>query len=175
MSNAAQQAHIFPHFPAGALISIGQLCNVGYTAEFDTTTLCIRLQGRPVLTGIDSPVTKLWFIDSSPATPSPTAAPYSYTTQNLAVRSPAFRTTPYSTIINRIAFLHGALGNPVMSMLCKVLDAYHLTSWPEITSNLDQKYPPNRPRCYKATLIKCAETLGQRKTLRQLPDHLQHL
>ena len=73
LPKAARQAHIFPHFPAGALLSIGQLCNASCTTELDVTTLCICLQGRTILTGTLSLVTKLWYIDDSPLTPPTTA------------------------------------------------------------------------------------------------------
>ena len=136
----------------------------------------MRLQGRTVLTGTCSPITKLWCIEPSLSIPPPIKTHYTYTIQNLAARSPDFRTTPYTTISNRVAFLHGALGNPALSTLCKALDADHLTSWLEIPSTLIRKYyPANRLRWYRDTSTKCAETLGQRKILHQLPAHLQQL
>ena len=37
----ARQGHIFPQFSAGALLSIGVLCNHGCTADLDATSIRI--------------------------------------------------------------------------------------------------------------------------------------
>ena len=93
LPEAARQAHIFPHLPAGALLSIGQLCDAGCAAEFDRTTFRIHHRGDIVLTGTQSSITKLWCIDP-PASPPIAITRYSYAAQNIVARSPAFRTTP---------------------------------------------------------------------------------
>jgi len=138
----ARQVHIFPHLPAGALLSIGLLCNTGFTTNFDTYTLRIQLKGKTIFTGTRSTVTKLWCINSTPTTPPvlPTTVRYAYATQTLTERRSVFRTTSYATVANFVIFLHDTLGNPALFTLCKVMDTGHITSCPDLTSNLVRKY-----------------------------------
>ena len=62
------------------------------------------------------------------------------------LNTPAFilaaklKTTPYTTITDMVAFIHGALGNPAISTLYNALGVGVLSSWPEITSKLVMKY-----------------------------------
>ena len=63
--------------------------------------------------------------------------PFSKPLFALGARPPQFATLP-----QRIAFYHAALFSPALSTLCKALDAEYLTTWPELTSALVRKYPP---------------------------------
>ena len=138
---AARRGHIFPHFPAGALLSIGQLCDAGCTASLNATTITINRNNRVILRGTRSAATNcnLWLIDVS--TPSPTQ--FALATAPIQRTKPlAIATTPYATIADRIAFLHGALCSPSLSTLTDAIDAGFLTSFPELSSERVRKYPP---------------------------------
>ena len=63
--------------------------------------------------------------------------PFSKPVFALGAKSQQFATLP-----QRIAFYHAALFSPALSTLCKTLDAGYLTTWPELTSALVRKYPP---------------------------------
>jgi hypothetical protein len=45
-----------------------------------------------------------------------------------------------ATIATRIAFYHAALFSPSISTWCDVIDARHLTTWPELTSAQVRRY-----------------------------------
>ena len=152
----ARHGHIFPNFPAGALLSIGVLCDAGCRVSFDNERMIVVYKGNAILRGTrsETETNKLWCIDEPVSQPSQQSAPMQPQRHAFAAafisaqNTPAFvlaaklKTTPYATIADRIAFLHGALGNPALSTLCKALDAGFLASWPEITSELVRKYPP---------------------------------
>jgi hypothetical protein len=53
----ARQAHVFPTF-SGSLISIGLLCDCGYTATYDSNKVTIRDAKNIILTGLRDPSTK---------------------------------------------------------------------------------------------------------------------
>ena len=59
----ARTAHIFPQLASGSLLSIGQLCDAGYTALFDKRKLYIFYNGKIILQGTRQP-SRLWTIDA---------------------------------------------------------------------------------------------------------------
>jgi hypothetical protein len=58
---AARTAHLLPELKPNALLSIGQLCNNGCTAEFSATDVIIKFNNTPVLQGYRDPI-GLWHI-----------------------------------------------------------------------------------------------------------------
>lgn len=60
----ARTAHIFPGLKSGSLISIGQLCDHGCSATFDSTQVRIHYQDKIIMTGTRSHVTNhLWILE----------------------------------------------------------------------------------------------------------------
>jgi len=89
---AATDAHVIPKLQH-SLLSIGQLCDSGCIAIFDSTKVAIEYNNNTVIIGHRSPTTNLWHID----------LPH----QNHHIPSyinNAFR--PKSTIADRIAYYH---------------------------------------------------------------------
>ena len=146
----ARQAHIFPDFPGASLVSVGTLCDEGCTAHFDATSIIVLLRGRVVLSGTRTAATGLWIVNdkcrhtSTINTPHQ-ASRHAHATAEIAAQPVAYlarHCPPMATIAQRIAFLHAAMCNPALSTLCRALDAGFLSSFPEITSALVRKYPP---------------------------------
>ena len=48
---AATEAHLFPSLASDNLLSIGQLCDYGCTAQFTKDTATITYQNQPILQG----------------------------------------------------------------------------------------------------------------------------
>jgi hypothetical protein len=63
---AARAAHIFPNLTSGSLLSVGQLCNAGCIASFDTHVDTIAHNNRTIITGTHSPHTRLWHLSLLP-------------------------------------------------------------------------------------------------------------
>ena len=134
-----REGHIFPQFPAEALLSIGLLYNHGCVAELYAKLIRIQLHRTTILRCTRYPATKLWcitppnlarhIVESPPDTP-----PH--------INNTTIWHTPYSTITYRIPFIHGAMGFPVPLTLCNTLDTSYLSSFLEITATLVRKYPP---------------------------------
>ena len=168
---AALAAHIVPHLRPNSLISIGQLCDAGCTAMLTAETAAIRFEGTTVLTGHRNPATRLWQVELNPtsAAPStvtavdPTIAPATEPT----IAPPSFMPSanqasahlpycnainPASTIAQRIAYYHACCFSPALSTWCTAIDAGRFTTWPELTSKLVRKYPPQSPAMVKGHL-----------------------
>ena len=109
----AKKTHIFPHLASGSLLSIGQLCDAGCTALFETHKLYIFHNGKIILQGTRQP-SKLWTIDL------PTAH-----SLNSVIDAP--------TIAERINFNHRSLFCPTLSTLTAAIKAGYLQSFPVIT------------------------------------------
>ena len=140
----AQQGHIFPSFPAGALISIGLLYDHGCTAHLNDRTITIVRHGTTILKGYRALSFPLWRINLSPPTfhQPHQLKNYAHIAQVLAQMAyTAVLCAPHVTIGQRIAFLHAALESPALSTLFQALNAGYLTSMPEITAALVRKYP----------------------------------
>ena len=91
-----------------------------------------------MLRGTRSPVAQLWCINP------PLLQNNQPTRQIINWTNKAIRHTPYATIADHIAFLHGTMCYPELLTLYDAIDAGFLASFSEITSALVRKYPPAR-------------------------------
>jgi hypothetical protein len=138
----ARTAHIFPGLKSGSLISIGQLCDHGCSATFDSTQVRIHYQDKIIMTGTRSHVTNhLWILELDDA-------PISYpSNEPQDILEPSIGTAnnlmSYDTIAERIAFYHASLFSPVISTWCDAIDNGHFTTWPELSSAQVRKYLPH--------------------------------
>ena len=166
---AALAAHIVPHLMPNSLISIGQLCDAGCTAMLTAETAAIRFEGTTVLTGHRNPATRLWQVELNPTSaPStvtavdptiapatePTIAPSFMPSANQASAHLPYcnAINPASTIAQRIAYYHACCFSPALSTWCTAIEAGRFTTWPELTSKLVRKYPPQSPAMVKGRL-----------------------
>ena len=85
--------------------------------------------------GTRPPATKLWCI--TPPNPARQIFDSPPNTTN-----PAIRHKLYTTIDDRIAFIHGTMGFPALSALCDTLDTGYFSPFPEITAALVMQYLP---------------------------------
>ena len=132
----ARKADIFPGLKAGSLISVGQLCDNGCKALFETTQVKIYYNDQVIMTGKRSSETNnLWLleIDASLSTQDRTGD---------ATIGTAYSLVAHDTIAERIAFYHAVLFSPVVSTWCDAIDNGHFTTWPELTSAQVRKHLP---------------------------------
>ena len=121
------KAHIFPNFSAGALISVGIMCDHGCTSHLDKNKTTICRNGAIILHGHRHHTNGRWTI---------------YYTYIIPYKTSTSHPLQYSTMVQCISFLHGSLGFPSLYTLCGVPDRGFLTSLPEIFAKLVIKYPP---------------------------------
>ncbi len=140
---AARRCHVFPALsPTGSLLSIGQLCDQGCHALYDKDTVSIFHGNKLILQGLRSPVTRLWMVDLSP--------------NNVA-----------ATVISNesqaktVAFLHAALGSPVVSTLIAAIDK-GFVDWPALTTTAVRRNLPTSIATAKGHLDQTRQ--GQRST-----------
>jgi hypothetical protein len=140
----ACQAHLLPALQPNALLSIGQLCDHGCTAEFTSTAVIIsKHNNTPVLQGYRDPI-GLWRIlmQHKPTTQQP-----AHTIPTTVVPCPgsAHQHTANSTIDTRtqhelIQYLHATCFSPNESTWIQAIKNNHFTTWPLLTETAVLKY-----------------------------------
>jgi hypothetical protein len=128
---AARTCHLFPDLTSGSLISIGQLCNYGCTANFTATTVTLQHDGQTVLQGSRAPPSGLWII------PTPAARAL-----DPVVPPTMLLSSHQNSVADRVAFYHAAMFSPPISTWCAAIDAGFLTTWPDLTSSQVRRHPP---------------------------------
>ena len=121
----ARRCHIVPALSGLSLISIGQLCSAGCQVLFDNNLVTVYLNGKTIITGPRSPVTKnLWHLNLQ---------------QPTQLANTAIGTT---TPAELVAFAHASLFSPALSTLTKALKLGYITNCPGLSEHLLQKHPP---------------------------------
>ncbi|GAX09321.1 hypothetical protein FisN_6Lu323 [Fistulifera solaris] len=72
---SARRAHIVPNLHTKPLLSIGQLCDAGCRVEFTAHNIHVHYNGAVILSGLRSPVTKLWTLPLPSPSPMSEGAP----------------------------------------------------------------------------------------------------
>ena len=121
---------LMPRLMPHSLISIGQLCDAGYTATLTAHTATVSHGPDTIVTGHHDPITCLWHV--------PLDIPKS---QSPAQQHFCQSINPGTNIVDRIAYYHACYFSPALSTWCAAIDAGCFTTWPELTSSLVCKYP----------------------------------
>lgn len=148
---AARRAYIFPQLEQQALLSIGQLCNHGYTAHFTATTVVISKSGRPNIVGQRQPATGLWTIPVTATTPRttttvpvlvpvPVPVPLAFTPPTVAAAAcNVYASTNKSDLVQ---FYHQSCCSPTVGTWTDAIDKGFFATWPGLTSELVRKHLP---------------------------------
>ena len=146
---AARTAHIFPDLKNGSLLSIGEMCDHGLTAQYTKHTVNIFNGSHLVLSGTRSPHSRLWLINLDKSQ-HPTSSPL--------FASPALELSNHAQLV---AFYHACLCSPAVSTMLEALDK-GILSLPGLTSHMVRKNKPNSIATSKGHLDQ--ERQGQRST-----------
>jgi hypothetical protein len=128
MNADASIAHVFPGMSNNSLLSVGQLCNEGYTVTFKNASVTVsNSQKFPILSGPRDLDTRLWRIN--------------FKQDNQQVHQPvannmyALRNT--GALVH---YLHKALFSPTKSALLQTVKNGHLVTWPGLTEDAIHKH-----------------------------------
>ena len=128
----ATLARIFPSLRSASLVSIGQLCDAGCKATFDSQKVKVTKNGKVLLTRVRNLHNHLWEFKLTQTTQKlnhlPAPPPQINNVYTLSTKS---------SIIN---FLHGACGFPAKSSWIHAVKKNFFTTWPTITAPLIQKH-----------------------------------
>ncbi len=117
---AARRVHIFQEL-TNSLLSIGQLCDHGCTAEYNKESVIVRDENREViLEGKRCPKTRLWMVD-------------------LVQHHTASTIIHNESVSNQIDFYHAAMGYPVPSTMQHAIEKGYLR-FPGLTPTAFKKY-----------------------------------
>ena len=138
---AAKEVHVFPSLASGSLMSIGQLCDSGCTATFTNKSAIVTHNGKPVITGLRNPTSKLWELTPTEQPPGP-----SNPSSNSMIGCPSTAA--------RVRFYHAAFFSPALSTLQQAIEAGYLHSIPGLTTSALRRHPPHI-RCYHQRAPQC--------------------
>ena len=131
LSPLARHVHIVPGLQEFSLLSIGQLCDAGYSICFDKNVMrVLSSDDTCVLTGTRSSLTRLWHI-CPPTSPSATHIAASATTNR-----------QNKTGAELVAFAHATLFSPAISTLQLALDKGYLINFPGLKESTLRRFPP---------------------------------
>jgi hypothetical protein len=125
---AARQAHVVPALHNCSLLSMGTVCDAGYTISLDEHDIRIQDKGKTILSGKRRNDTGMWHIDL----PMP----------NVQVANALGE----PKISELVAFAHSALFSPALSTLEIPLAKGFITNFPGLTATNLRRHPPvSRP------------------------------
>ena len=147
LSPTARLAHVFPGF-TGSLLSIGQLCDAGYSALYTVKDVTILdALGQPALRGIRAADSGLWSPDISDPLPPPVPP-------SLAA---ATKLVP-STKRGLVEFYYRSLGAPPAPTFRRAFLAGYLPL-PGLTAKMVARYLPDLPATAKGHLNRSRQGL----------------
>jgi hypothetical protein len=128
LNAAASKAHVFPGMAHHSLLSVGQLCDEGYTVTFkqDTVTIC-NSESSKLLSGARDVNTGLWRINLKQTN--------KHLPDTIANNVYELRNTG-----SLVHYLHSALFSPTKSAMLQAVKDGHLITWPGLTEDAINKH-----------------------------------
>jgi hypothetical protein len=128
LNKYASIANIFPGMANHSLLSVGQLCNEGYTVTFrnESVTIC-NSQELQILRGARDLDAGLWRINLRKEHQQP----------QLAVANNIYELRNTGALVN---YLHKAIFSPAKSALLQAVKNGHLVTWPGLTEKAIKKH-----------------------------------
>jgi hypothetical protein len=128
LNSAASKAHVFPGMVNHSLLSVGQLCDVGYIVTFKQASVKIcDSEKSHILSGPRDVTTGLWRINlkqTNKHIPN-TIANNVYELRNTGAL---------------VHYLHKALFSPTKSAMLQAVKDGHLITWPGLTEDAINKH-----------------------------------
>jgi hypothetical protein len=121
-------AHVFPVMQNHSLLSVGKLCNEGYTVTFRNESVTIRnSQELHILRGARDLDTGLWQINLRKEHQQP----------ELSVANNVYELRNTGALVN---YLHKAMFSPTKSALLQAVKNGHIVTWPDLTEKAINKH-----------------------------------
>jgi hypothetical protein len=128
LNKAASIAHLFSGINNHSLLSVGQLCNEGYTVTFKNASVTIcDSQEFQILSGARDLDTRLWRINLRKEHQQP----------HQAVANNFYELRTTGALVH---YLHKALFSPTKSALLQAVKDGHLITWPGLTEKAINKH-----------------------------------
>jgi hypothetical protein len=164
---AARTAHIFPQL-TGSLLSIGQFCDSGYSAVFNSATVTINdAGGMAVLTGYRDENTKLYMVDLTLACTTASRDPPSANAATGAANESLYVARTQAEMVK---FYHACLGSPSDSTFLTAAMKGYLETLPGLTPSAIRKYPPNSIATAKGHLDRIRQGIRSTKKTKKTPS-----
>jgi hypothetical protein len=159
---AARTAHLLPKLKPKALLSIGQLCDNGCTAEFSATDVIIKSNNTPILQGYRDPM-GLWRI--------PIQHSHTFTSSRSIPQHSINSIIDERTQHELIQLLHATCFSPTKSTWIKAIKNNYFTTWPLVNDTIIQKYFRNSTATAKGHLDQQRKNIQSTKQLAAEDDN----
>ena len=157
LPKACSHVDLFPNINL-SLIGISAFTDAGCEVSFDKDKCLIHKNGKAILWGKKDPSTNLWHA-STEDLPSPKHVANFARHVDSAINK--------HSAAERVAFLHACAGYPALSTWCKAIDAGHYATWPNLTSELVRKHPPQSKPMVKGHLDQQRQGIQSTKKVQQ--------
>lgn len=138
-------AHLFPGLTSHSLLSIGQLCNAGCRAIFDTNSVKISYEDETILAGDRNHQTGLWMIPVE-VQQELTQEANNAIDDGTFVHETEFHQANFINGPNKaaelVAFAHATLFSPALTTLMKAVKNNFLIGFPGLTAAALLNHPP---------------------------------
>ena len=165
LSLAARQAYIFPPLRNKVLLSIVQLCNVGFLVVFDQHHVTAFKANHLSISWNRDPKNGLCYIDLPPNLSPPrtrTVAPSRPPTVSTHIKAhSAYGMTMQADLVQ---FMHRAAFSPIASTWNQAIDAGYFATWTGLTSALVRKYLPKSLATSKGHMRQDRKNIRSKKT-----------
>jgi hypothetical protein len=156
----ARRAHIVPDLHHCSLVSMGVLCDAGYTVTFDAQRMHVLDNDICVLTGTRYAPTGMWHIDAS-------------TSSDLLRQKPQAQANKLggTTIKDAVvAYAHATLFSPSLSTLEHALSNNFLTNFPGLDLDTFRRHAPTSIPMDKGHLDQVRQNVRSTKPKRHKPE-----
>ena len=155
----ARRAHIVPALQHCSLLSVGSLCDAGYTVEFNKQTMRVLDDDGCVLTGTRHTPTGMWHVPADPSNDSISHAPHAQANK-----------LGGTTIAESVTYAHASLYSPALSTLEFALDNNFLTNFPGLTVDTLRRHAPKSIPMDKGHMDQIRQNVRSTKPPRPKPE-----
>ena len=149
LTDEARKAYAFKGI-AHSLVSIGKICDTGFTAEFTKEKLAITKNGKTIWKGKRDPISKMWMLPlRNPSVPV-----------NTGISNNAYKISRKQDLVN---YLHADCFSPVKSTWIEAVENDHFGTWPGLTTELIRKYLKRPEATYKGHMKQTRQNMRSTK------------
>jgi hypothetical protein len=129
LPHTTRQAHILPGLAQHSLLSVLQMCDIGFSVIFTAADVTVKNGKSTILTGLRDQDSGLWRVPLEPNVPMEIGREHS-----------AHNVYEQKSIQATITYLHACCFSPVTDIWLKAIQNGHFATWPSVTVENVRKY-----------------------------------
>jgi hypothetical protein len=129
LPHAARQAHILPGLAQESLLSVGQMCDSGFSVTFTATDVTVTNGESTILTGLRDKDSGMWRTPLKPNLPL-----------EVGRENSAHNVYEQKSIQDTITYLYACCFSPATDNWLRAIQNGHFATWPSVTVENMRKY-----------------------------------